>query len=87
MQAIDASPNSAHIVLKVDGFEYPVATGDVDWSTFPLEVDCGVHVLELCLVVDPINNGWIATFDNVRSFCDSVANEATNWSTIKALYN
>ena len=89
LEQIDASDNSGRIIIRING----VATtflpqSDGDWRSATFTVPCGVIVLELCLQVDPQNNGWRACFDNVEATCDGVvSSEATNWSTIEALYN
>jgi hypothetical protein len=88
LDQIDASDDSARIVIHVNGAMFTFAPDDEGWHTATLTVPCGVVVLELCLQVDPQNNGWRASFDNVEASCDGVvSSEATNWSTIKALYN
>jgi hypothetical protein len=85
---IDASDFSGRIVIRIDGVAYTFAPNDSGWHSATFTVPCGVHVLELCLQVDPQNNGWRACFDNVEASCDGIVpSESTNWSTIKALYN
>jgi hypothetical protein len=85
---IDASNNSGRIIIRIDGVATTFTPQDSGWYTATLTVPCGTHHLELCLQVDPINNGWRACFDNVAASCDGVVpSESTNWSTIKALYN
>lgn len=88
LQQIDASNFSGRILIRIDGVVYTFAPNNAGWNTATFSVPCGVHVLELCLQVDPSNNGWRACFDNVEATCDGVVpSESTNWGTIKALYN
>jgi hypothetical protein len=85
---IDASDDSARILIRINGNAATFAPDDAGWYTATFTVPCGVVVLELCLEVDPTNNGWRASFDNVEASCDGVvSSEATSWSSIKALYN
>jgi hypothetical protein len=84
---IDAGPGTGHIVIDIDGIQSIVATGDTPWSTVTYVVPCGLHVLQLCLLVDPQNNAWRACFDNVRSVCGPVSDESTTWGEIKSLYH
>jgi hypothetical protein len=88
LEQIDASDNSGRIYIGIDGGATLFTPGDSNWYTATFTLPCGEHYLELGLQVDPQNNGWRASFDNAFSVCDGgVSSEATNWSTIKALYN
>ncbi len=84
---VDAGPDTGHIMIEIDGIQDTVATGDTPWTTVTYVVPCGLHVIQLCLVVDPQNNAWRACFDNVRSVCGPVSDEKTTWGSIKSLYN
>ena len=85
---IDASNDSGRIFIRLDGVVTTISEDDDDWYTATLTVPCGVHVLELGLQVDPQNNGWRASFDNVIAVCDGeISSELTNWGNIKALYH
>lgn len=89
LEQIDASDDSARVLVRINGAATTFGPlSDAGWRSATFTVPCGVVVLELCLEVDPTNNGWRAGFDNVEASCDGVvSSEATNWSTIKALYN
>jgi hypothetical protein len=84
---IDASSNSGRIYIRIDGVASTFAPDDDNWYMATFTRPCGVHVIDLGLEVDPLNNGWRASFDNVVSVCDGdVPNEPINWGNIKAMY-
>lgn len=84
---IDAAPGSARIKVIIDGVEDVVVVGETDWDSVAYVVPCGEHTIQLCLEVDPQNNAWEASFDNVRTVCDGVvSNEHESWSSIKGRF-
>jgi len=85
---VDATPNSGRIKVFIDGVESVVVEGETpDWESVTYVVPCGVHVIELCLEVDPENNSWRACFDNVRAVCTgSVPTDASTWTNLKGLF-
>lgn len=87
LRQIDAGDFTGRIQVRAGGAVFTFAPTDDGWHRGEIRVPCGVVVLELCLQVDPTNNGWLAGFDNVMASCDGVvADEATPWGNIKALY-
>lgn len=88
LAAGDAMPNSGRIKVYIDGIESVVVEGEtVGWETVTYVVPCGVHVIDLCLEVDPENNAWRACFDNVRAVCTGgVPTDESTWSSLKGLF-
>lgn len=85
----DAAPGSGRIVMRIDGLSDVVTdVPNPGWEFVAYVVPCGTHTLDLCLDVDPQNNQWTATFDNVRSACTGpVSNEGPSWSTLKSRFH
>ena len=87
LDPIDAAAGTGRIIVYIDGIESIVVEGQSDWETVTYVVPCGVHVIELCLEVDPENNSWQACFDNVRSECSGpVSTDAHTWTNLKSLF-
>lgn len=89
LAAIDAGPFTARIRVTVDSIPlFESVVGDsIEWARVSVTVPCGYHVIALCLVVDPGNNGWEAGFDNVVAECLSeTPAEAPSWGRIKSRY-
>ncbi|HOX24331.1 MAG TPA: hypothetical protein PLL30_01080 [Candidatus Krumholzibacteria bacterium] len=87
LEQIDASPGSARIKVLIDGAESVVTDVPTDWASISYVVPCGVHVMALCLEVDPENNSWVASFDNVRAECTgSVPVDASTWTSLKGMF-
>lgn len=85
---IDAGPDTGRIIVTIDGVSDIIPdVGPMDWEFVSYVVPCGVHVVQICLEVDPENNAWVACIDNVRAECTGeVANELGSWGTLKTLY-
>jgi len=85
---VDAVPGSGRIVVTIDGVESVVVEGPTQgWDFVSYVVPCGVHVVEICLEVDPQYNAWEAGIDNVRSECTgTVGTEDSNWDALKSIY-
>lgn len=90
LDAIDATAGSAVVRIFVDGVEEHVSSPTdffLDWTTTSIEVDCGTVELSLVLDVEPENNGWIASFDQIAADCDdAVRNDSRSWSAVKAMF-
>jgi len=85
---VDAAPGSGRIIVSIDGVtDVVVDVGTLDWEFVSYVVPCGVHVIDICLEVDPTDNRWVACIDNVRAECnDVVPNELDSWGSLKTLY-
>jgi len=88
-RSIDASAFTGRVKVIVDGnVEFTSApSNDQPWTTVTVVVPCGTHRLQLCLEVDPGNNGWEAGFDNVRAVCDiPVGATEPTWGAVTKLF-
>jgi len=85
---IAAVPGSGRIIVTIDGIsDIVVDMPTPDWEFVSYVVPCGVHVIEICLEVDPFENAWVACIDNVRAVCTGgVPNELDSWGSLKSLY-
>ena len=85
---IDADPGTARIIVAIDGVTDVVVDMETPgWEFVSYVVPCGLHVIEICLQVDPENNSWVACIDNVRAECTGEVPETpSSWSRVKGLY-
>lgn len=91
LESIDAAPFSGRVRVLVDGVEmYVSAPTDfpgIPWTSVSITVPCGQHEIALCLQVDIENNGWQASFDNVRAECrGTVPTRPRTWGDVKLIY-
>jgi hypothetical protein len=88
-RCVDASPLTGRVRIWLDGnvVRTFALSNDQPFVNVTVSVPCGTHELRLCLEVDPGNNGWEASFDNVTSFCDTnVGVERSTWGAVKTLF-
>ena len=86
----DSSPLAGRVNIYIDGVLVHTSppVDDQGWTGFSFVTECGPHRIELCLEVDPGNNGWEACFDNVLAECDdNVPVQDGSWGAVKALYD
>ena len=87
LDPVDAAAGTGRIVVWIDDVEHIVVEGQSDWETVTFVAPCGVQVIGLCLEVDPDNNSWQASFDNVQAECTGpVSTDAETWTNLKAIF-
>jgi hypothetical protein len=89
LDQVDASTATAQVIAEIDGevvYLSPLG-GSIGWTHIAFEVPCGQHRIELCLQVAPGNNGWRASFDNVKAECMTVTPVLPqSWGALKVIY-
>lgn len=84
---LGADLRSSRLIVSIDGSEELVVDPTDAWTDLSVDVPCGQHDLEICLEVDPDDNGWVAKVDNVSSQCVGViGNETRGWGPLKQRY-
>lgn len=74
---LGADLRSSRLIVSIDGSEDLVVDPTDAWTDLSVDVPCGQHDLEICLEVDPDDNGWVAKVDNVSSQCVGVIGNET----------
>jgi hypothetical protein len=83
-----SEPGTARIAVTIDGFQTVLVDhSQPNWTTATFVAPCGQHTLEIVLVIDPGDNSWGASIDNVHAACaGTVDDQARSWGGVKGMY-